>query len=127
MEVLESAKGTDIWPDKSYWEESILFFETSEEKPEPNLVKYWLRNYAAQGILQKANGLVFAKPQDETYYDEYKEVIKTVIKEYQLEDLPILYNLNFGHTEPKIILPYDAMAEINCEMRTFAILESGVE
>ncbi|MGM7723684.1 S66 family peptidase [Metabacillus sp. Hm71] len=127
IEVLEFAKGTDIWPDQSYWEDSILFFETSEEKPEPNLIKYWLRNYAAQGILQKANGIVFGKPQDEKYYDEYKEAIKSVMKEYQLEELPILYNLNFGHTEPKCILPYGAMAEINCEKKTFAILESGVE
>lgn len=50
IEVLEFAKGTDIWPEKEYWENSILFFETSEEYPDPNLIKYWLRNYAAQGI-----------------------------------------------------------------------------
>lgn len=48
------------------------------------------------------------------------------MKEYHLENLPILYNLNFGHTEPKIILPYGALAEMNCDKRTFAILESGV-
>lgn len=126
IEVLEFAKGTELWPEKKYWENSILFFETSEEKPDPSLIRYWLRNYAAQGILQKAKGIIFGKPQDEKYYEEYKEEIKTVMEEYDLEDLPILYNLNFGHTEPKFILPYGAMAEINCEKRTFAILESGV-
>ncbi|WP_026678664.1 S66 family peptidase [Fictibacillus gelatini] len=127
IEVLEFAKGTELWPDKKYWNDSILFFETSEEKPEPDYIKYWLRNYAVQGILQKANGIIFGKPQDETYYDEYKEAIQTVMKEFHLEDLPILYNLNFGHTEPKFILPYGALAEINCEKKTFTILESGVE
>ncbi|MBY6053461.1 S66 peptidase family protein [Cytobacillus firmus] len=127
IEVLEFAKGTELWPEKKYWENSILFFETSEEKPDPNHIKYWLRNYAAQGILQKANGIIFGKPQDEKYYDEYKEVILIVMKEFELEDLPILYNLNFGHTEPKIILPYGALAEINCDKRTFRILDSGVE
>lgn len=127
IEVLEFAKGTELWPDKKYWNESILFFETSEEKPEPNFIKYWLRNYAVQGILQKANGIIFGKPQDEKYYDEYKEEIQKVMKEFNLEDLPILYNLNFGHTEPKFILPYGAMAEINCDKKTFTILESGVE
>lgn len=35
-------------------EELYLFFGTSEEKPPPELVKRWLRNYAAQGILQAA-------------------------------------------------------------------------
>ncbi|WP_369899520.1 S66 peptidase family protein [Bacillus manliponensis] len=127
IEVLEFAKGTKIWPDKKYWENSILFFETSEEKPEPNYIKYWLRNYAAQGILQVINGIIFAKPQDEKYYEEYKQIILQVMKEYHLEDLPILYNLNFGHTEPKFILPYGAKAEINCEKKTFSILESGVQ
>lgn len=127
IEVLEFAKGTEIWPEKEYWENSILFFETSEEYPEPNLIKYWLRNYAAQGILQKTNGIIFGKPQDEKYYGEYKEVIHNVMKEFDLENLPILYNLNFGHTEPKFILPYGAKAEINCEKGTFKILESGVK
>ncbi|MEH7332282.1 S66 peptidase family protein [Neobacillus drentensis] len=127
LEVLEFAKGTELWPDQEYWNDSILFFETSEEKPEPHLMKYWLRNYAVQGILHKANGIIFGKPQDGKYYDEYKEVIHKVMKEFNLEDLPILYNLNFGHTEPKFILPYGARAEINCDKKTFRILESGVE
>ncbi|GAB3800722.1 hypothetical protein GCM10028868_25010 [Virgibacillus kimchii] len=100
---------------------------TSEEKPDPGMLKYWLRNYAAQGILQKANGIIIGKPQDEEYYEEYKEEILTVMKEYSLEDLPILYNLNFGHTEPKFILPYGALAEMDCENGRFSILESGVE
>lgn len=127
IEPLEFAKGTSIWPDATYWEDSILFFETSEEKPAPESMTRWLRNYAAQGILHKAAGIIFGKPQDETYYNEYKKAIKTVMKEYQLEDLPILYNLNFGHTEPKMILPYGAMAEVDCDNGTFSILESGVK
>ncbi|QED46106.1 S66 family peptidase [Cytobacillus dafuensis] len=127
MEVLEFAKGTDIWPAQKYWEDSILFFETSEEKPDPGLIKYWLRNYAAQGILQRANGIIFGKPLEEMYYEEYKAEIQRVMMEYDLVDLPILYNMNFGHTEPKFILPYGAMAEINCDKGTFAILESGVQ
>jgi muramoyltetrapeptide carboxypeptidase LdcA involved in peptidoglycan recycling len=127
IEVLEFVKGTKLWPEEKYWENSILFFETSEEKPEPEFIKYWLRNYAAQGILQKVKGIIFGKPQDEMYYEEYKEEIRTVMKEYELEDLPILYNLNFGHTEPKFILPYGATAEIDCKNGKFSILESGVQ
>lgn len=127
IEVLEFAKGTELWPDEAYWNDSILFFETSEEKPAPDFIRYWLRNYATQGILQKANGIIFGKPQDEQYYEEYKTEILKVMKEYGLEHMPILYNLNFGHTEPKFILPYGALAEIDCERKAFSILESGVE
>ncbi|GKV68659.1 LD-carboxypeptidase [Sporosarcina sp. NCCP-2716] len=127
MEVLEFVKGTELWPDMDYWKNSILFFETSEEKPKPDLIRYWLRNYAAQEILQQANGIIFGKPQDEKYYEEYKEEISKVMKEYNLEELPILYNLNFGHTEPKFILPYGALTEIDCDQTSFTILESAVK
>ncbi|PFE06341.1 LD-carboxypeptidase [Bacillus cereus] len=127
IEVLEFAKGTELWPEKKYWENIILFFETSEDKPDPTYIRYWLRNYAAQGILQNTNGIIFGKPKDEKYYEEYKHEIVTVMKEYGLEDLPILYNLNFGHTEPKFILPYGVVAEIDCEKKKFSILESGVQ
>lgn len=124
VEVLEFAKGTNLWPEHKYWENSILFFETSEEKPEPHLLRYWLRNYGMQGILQHAKGIIFGKPQDETFYDEYKDEILKIMKEFDLEHLPILYNLNFGHTEPKFILPYGAMAEINCGLPNR--LEGGI-
>ncbi|MDY0395312.1 S66 peptidase family protein [Virgibacillus halophilus] len=127
MSVLEFVKGTVLWPDEKYWEGCIIFFETSEEKPHPDSIRYWLRNYAAQGILQKASGMIFGKPQDEAYYDEYKHEIQQVMKEYGVEDLPVLYNMNFGHTEPKFILPYGALAEIDCDKKSFAILESGTE
>jgi len=70
--------------------------------------------------------MIWGKPQDETYYAEYKEAIKKVMKEFGKEDLPVLYNMNFGHTEPKICLPYGAMAEINCDKSSFSILESAV-
>lgn len=127
IEVLEFAKGTSLWPEESYWKDSILFFETSEDLPEPSYIEYWLRNYGSQGILQNIKGIVFAKPQHERYYEEYKESILKIMKELDLNELPILYNLNFGHTEPKFILPYGAMAEIDCERVTFSILDSGVE
>lgn len=126
IEVLEFMKGTELWPEPYIWEDSILFFETSEDKTEPKYITYWLRNYAAQGILQKAKGIIFAKPYGEVYYEEYKEAIRTVMNEYELTNLPILYNLNFGHTEPKFIIPYGTLAEIDCENKAFSILESGV-
>ncbi|MEN1969552.1 S66 peptidase family protein [Lentibacillus sp. N15] len=126
LEVLEMVKGTQLWPSDEYWDNAILFLEPAD-KAEPDALKSWLRNYGAQGILQKANGLIFGKPNDEAYYNEYKEVIRQVLSEYHAEDLPVLYNLNFSHTEPRFLLPYGALAEINCDEKTFSILESGVK
>ncbi len=56
IEVLECLKGTDVWPEPQEWKNTLLFLETSEEKPEPDLVERWLRNYGSQGILQNING-----------------------------------------------------------------------
>lgn len=126
IEVLAFVNGTSLWPAKELWKDSILFFETSEEQPKPNNLRYWLRNYALQGILQQAKGIIFGKPQDEKYYEDYKIEILKVLKEYHLEHLPVLYNLNFGHTEPKFILPYGALAEIDCDKVAFSIIENAV-
>lgn len=126
MEVLEMAKQTSIWPDDNAWDDAILFLETSEEMPNPDYIKYWLRNYGAQGILNRVKGIIWGKPYDNKYYEEYKTSIKKVLNEYNLNELPVLYNMNFGHALPMIAIPYGAMAEINCDEKSFSILESGV-
>lgn len=127
IEVLEMAKQTSIWPKDSDWDNAILFIETSEDMPNPIYVEYWFRNYGTQGILNRINGIIWGKPYNNKYYDEYKEVICKVLRELELNDLPVLYNVSFGHTLPMTVIPYGALAEINCEEKSFSILESGVE
>lgn len=127
MEVLEMIKATEIWPEIEEWKDKILFLETSEDKPSPEWIKYCLRNYGAIGIFDKIKGIIVGKPKDETYFEEYKkEYIKVIKDEFGKEDLPILYNMNFGHTAPMCILPYGVEAEIDCDDKKFTIIESGV-
>ncbi|MHB1394296.1 MAG: S66 family peptidase [Clostridia bacterium] len=127
IEVLEMLKGTELWPDIDEWNDTILFFETSEDKPDPTYFEYWLRNYGSQGILSRTNGIIFGKPYDNQYYEDYKKaIIKVVRNELKLPDLPILCNMNFGHTAPMMILPFGAMAEIDSDRTAFSILEAGV-
>ena len=126
IEVMEMIKSTDLWPSNNVFENAILFFETSEEMPEPKYIEYWLRNYCTQGILQKIKGVIFGKPYQEKYYEEYKDSIFKILSEFHLKDLPIIYNMSFGHNEPMTCLPYGAIAEINCNNKSFSILESGV-
>ncbi|MDR3085852.1 MAG: LD-carboxypeptidase [Christensenellaceae bacterium] len=126
IEVLEMAKGTALWPEKSDFDGAILFFESSEEMPEPRSIEYWLRNYGSQGILQGASALLFGKPYQGRFYEEYRRAILKITAELGLGELPILYNLSFGHNEPMCTLPYGALAELNCEKRSFSILEAGV-
>jgi len=126
MEVLEFTKGTSLFPDLTDFKGAILFLETSEENPSPNAVEYWLRNYAAMGVLERLNGIVFAKPHRLGQLPFYLERLKKVLKEYALTELPVLANLTFGHTEPKFIMPYGAVATIDCDHKTFKIETAGV-
>lgn len=128
IEVLEMCKGTEIWPEASQWQDGLIFFETSEDTPSPEYLGYWLRNYAATGILKGAKGILFGKPYQEKYLDEYREVIRKVIHEEEgLTELPIFYNMNFGHTSPICVMPQGVMAEVDCDLKTFTLLESGVK
>ncbi len=106
IDVFPMFFGTSIWPKKEEWKNKILFLETSEDEVKPDYIKYYLRNLIAQGIIDEINGIIIGKPQNETYYEEYKEVYrKTIAEEARRTDLPILYNVNFGHTDPICILP----------------------
>lgn len=125
IEVFMMVNGTTIWPTLDEWSNSILFFETSEDKPSPDFVLWTLRNLAAQGIFNAINGMIVGKPKDETYYEEYKEVIRqVVVEEEHLMEMPIFYNVNIGHAKPIAILPYGIEAELNCIEKTIRFLES---
>ncbi len=126
FDVLQFIKGTSLFPRLDQFNEAILFLETSEVQPAPWLLEDGLRNYGMMGILNRINGILFAKPQEEFHYEEYKVTIKKVLAEFGLEELPVLYNASFGHNEPKCLLPYGVLAEIDTGNRSFTILESGV-
>ncbi len=126
LEVIAYIKGTMLFPPIEYFDNAILFLETSEELPPVWLVEDSLRHYGTMGILGRIAGIFWGKPQGGMYYEEYKTVIKKVLAEFGRDDMPVLYNGSFGHNEPKMILPYGALAEINCEIKSFSILESGV-
>ncbi|MCT4565348.1 MAG: LD-carboxypeptidase [Maledivibacter sp.] len=127
IEVVDWLRGTKLWPELKAWENRILFLETSEDKPSPDYIRWCLRSLNALGILERICGLIIGKPQDEKYYEEYKEqYLKVIRDEAKRSDLPIIYNMNFGHTAPMCILPYGVEAEIDCDNKEFRINESGV-
>lgn len=127
VEVLEFLKGSDFWLNSSEWTDKILFMETSEEMMAPNIFRRALRNYAAQGIFEKLSGLIFGRPYHNKFVDEYNEILLQVIRDEQDNHrLPIITEMDFGHTCPTFSIAYGVLAEIDCEQRTFSILESGV-
>ncbi|HEX8278043.1 MAG TPA: hypothetical protein VF540_05080 [Segetibacter sp.] len=127
VEVLEFLKGTDFWLSSSEWTNKILFLETSEEMMTPGIFRRVLRNYAAQGVFEKISGLILGRPYHNKFVDEYNEILLQVIRcEQDNNQLSIITEMDFGHTCPTFSIPYGVLAEIDCEQKTFSILESGV-
>ena len=90
---------------------SVIFFE-------------WLAN---NGYLQILNGIMIGKMQSYESFEPYAKRIKEIVSDqYGLVHLPIMYGLNFGHSNPIFILPYGAKAELDVDNLKFSIMESGV-
>lgn len=106
---------------------NVLFFEDIVECVKPEDLAEFLRWLGKEKILHRLNGILFGRFNQYPENPMYKSVIKQVIgEEFCLPNLPILYNLPFGHTNPMCVIPFGAMAEIDCDNSTFSILESGV-
>jgi muramoyltetrapeptide carboxypeptidase LdcA involved in peptidoglycan recycling len=87
----------------------------------------WLRNFAAQGILSKLAGILLARrggQMDEARRISQKAAVLHALDEAGLQNLPVLPDLDFGHTDPIATLPCGAM--IDCDAASFRILEAAV-
>ncbi|MCZ8511859.1 LD-carboxypeptidase [Paenibacillus filicis] len=126
IEVLEFLKGTAYWPEPEFWDRRILFFETSEEKPTPRQVGYMLRNYGMQGIFRQVKGVLFGRAKD--YSEEEKRELNRVILdvihgEFGAGSLPVAVDVDFGHTDPKLILPIGGRVRLLPDDHAIILLE----
>lgn len=110
----------NILPTDEEYKKMILFFETSQLRPTPEEFKEYLMEFKRRNILQLARGILFGKPINEQYYEEYKEVIKEVFKDI---DTPVLYNLNFGHSYPRCIIPYGLHVTVDFDNKKIIVDE----
>lgn len=117
-EQKDISKKYGIFPEPEEWRGKIVFLETCEDKVKPEKFEIMLKRIKETGIFAKANGVFIGKPQDECYYEEYRDILKKVIGN---EKLPILYNINFGHAYPRCVLPYGALAEYDDNEKTIRI------
>lgn len=127
MELFHSLKATDVFPNKDVFDGAILFIETAEVHAPPWLMEDYVRAFGSMGIFDRINGVIIGRPQDDVYYEEYKEVWVKMLKEWHQEDMPVFYNASFGHNEPKCIIPYGAQAELDVDNKTFTIIDNAVD
>ncbi len=130
VEVLDWLRGTEFWPGLAEWENAILFLETSEEAPPAALVGRFVRTLDAVGVLRRLSGVLLGRPGGQIppeKFAEYGTVLKDAVsQESGLTDLPIVTGMDFGHTDPMMVLPMGLKARIDCDSRQFSILDSAV-
>lgn len=116
----EIYKKYNILPTIDEWKEKVLFLETSEERMKPEKLEEILNFFKKAKILELVKGIIVGKPIDEKYYNEYKEIYKKVFNDL---NTPLLYNVNFGHSVPRTLIPYGVSATVDYDNKKILIKE----
>jgi muramoyltetrapeptide carboxypeptidase LdcA involved in peptidoglycan recycling len=105
-----------------------MLLETSEEAPAPQTVKHWLRNYLASGVLHRIGALLVARPMGYTQQAMFQlwDVVQAMLTEAGRADMPVVANVDYGHTSPQGVLPLGCRVCVDPLNRTIRMLESGV-
>lgn len=115
-------------PSLEQFEDIVLMMETSEEIPPSDYVMRFFRALGERGILSRVKGICVGRakarefdkmrtPEERVMYR--KEQQETIIKTVRLynNEIPIVQNMDFGHTEPQIPMPYGNRIRIDSENR----------
>jgi len=123
IESLQHLRGTEFFPD---WNDSVFFFETSEDKPSPSTVDGILMDYQNMGVFEKIQGLIVGRSM--SYSDEEKQSLREIILERtQRYSFPIITEMDFGHTSPQFTIPLGVVVKIDSTEKRFEIVETAVE
>lgn len=122
LESLQHLRGTEYWPD---WEDTIFFFETSEEKPSPATVDGILMDYENMGVFEKLRGMLVGRPM--SYSEEEKQALRErILERTQAYSFPIITDMDFGHTSPQFTLPLGCQARIDSTAKRFEVVDMAV-
>jgi muramoyltetrapeptide carboxypeptidase LdcA involved in peptidoglycan recycling len=95
---------------------TVLFIETAEDIPEHWIVEYLLTGFGERGWFDKFQAILVGRPKawdfdkqnsvDEKaeYRKKQRKTVLEVVRAYN-KDIPVVQNLDFGHTDPQVILP----------------------
>jgi muramoyltetrapeptide carboxypeptidase LdcA involved in peptidoglycan recycling len=115
-------------PDFEKLKGTILFIETSEEMPAQELVYCFIAALAEIGLLKKFKAILMAYPKAqfcdkqppegrEAYILNQQDAVKKALKDYDTP-ISVIFNMNFGHTDPQMIIPNGGSARIDCGAET---------
>ncbi len=100
-------QGTEYFP---ILENSLLFLEDDSESS-PHAFDRDLQSLIHQPGFSGAKGLVIGRFQKASQIDKPK-LVKIIKSKKELSGLPIIANVDFGHTDPKITFPIGGLVQI---------------
>lgn len=115
-------------PTLEQFEKIVLTLETSEEIPTADYVFRVLRALGERRILEHVQGVLTGRPkawefnkqrtpeEKNQYRKEQRETVLKVTRAYN-KDIPIVQNLDFGHTDPQIPMPYGNRVKIDVQSK----------
>ena len=101
-----------LFPTPEDWKGRILLLESSEEKPAPAKFRRALEYLKGAGVFETVSGVLVGKPMDNTYAEEYRELLVDVIER---PELSVVFNVNIGHAMPRCIIPFGVDADVDVE------------
>jgi muramoyltetrapeptide carboxypeptidase LdcA involved in peptidoglycan recycling len=113
-------KGSATWIDP---EGAIVLLETSEEAPPPAHVDSYLTDLEQLGVFDSAAGLLVARPKHYSA-DDRQLLWEVVARRTEAAGIPALGNVEAGHADPMVTLPFGAAAEIDAGLKTLRLLEA---
>jgi muramoyltetrapeptide carboxypeptidase LdcA involved in peptidoglycan recycling len=107
VRCINALQGTDYWPNL---EDSILILEEDEEI-NPSLFDRQLQSLIHQSDFSGVRGILIGRFQKKT--NMTKDLLHKIIStKKELKSIPVIANLDIGHTTPQIIIPVGGSMEI---------------
>ena len=115
--------GTKYFPD---FEDKILFWEDKESSTALTNQALW--HFKMLGVFDKITGMLVGRvnPNDYRISSNDFDLYSTILDATREYDFPIIADMDFGHTEPIITLPYGIKASMDVAKLGFSMLESAV-
>ena len=110
------------------FENIILITETSEEIPSAEYVFRVYRALGERGILERVRAILVGRPkawefnkqqsteEKDLYRENQREIILRAVRVYN-KKVPLIQNVDFGHTDPQVALPYGQKIRIDSATR----------
>ncbi len=133
LEVLELHLSVKKYlPDFEKLNGTVLFIETSEEMPSEGFVYRFIAALAELHLLKKFKAILMAYPKAqflnrlppegrEPFILNQRNAVKNALQDYNAP-IPVIFNMNFGHTDPQMIIPNGGSAIIDCLGKTIELL-----